>query len=82
MPTLPSQPPPPHVHQAVMNTRARGQVNERGEKLGAPRKGEKRELAAAGRGGRGGRRAAAGRGRGRAAGGGRSGGPGRARKYN
>eukprot|EP00752_Nemacystus_decipiens_P008081 g7222.t1 len=72
-----------HSLKAVTNTRARGRVNERGERLGAPRKGEKRELAAAGgRGGRGGRRAAAGRGRGGAAGGGRSGGPGRARKYN
>eukprot|EP00903_Cladosiphon_okamuranus_P008510 g8174.t1 len=72
-----------HSLKAVMNTRARGRVNERGERLGAPRKGEKRELAAAGgRGGRGGRRAAADRGRGGAAGAGRSGGPGRARKYN
>lgn len=69
-----------------MNTRARGQVNERGERIGAPRKGEKRELAATGGRGRGGgRRAGAGDGRQRGTGrggGGRTGGTGRARKYN
>ncbi|CAM9813894.1 unnamed protein product, partial [Scytosiphon promiscuus] len=41
-----------HSLKAVMNTRARGQVDERGERLGAPRKGEKRELAVAGGRGR------------------------------
>ncbi|CAM9701303.1 unnamed protein product [Ectocarpus sp. 8 AP-2014] len=73
-----------HSLKAVMNTRARGQVNERGERIGAPRKGEKRELAATGGRGRGGGRGAAGgrqRGTG-GGGGGRSGGTGRARKYN
>lgn len=58
-----------------MNTRARGPVNWKGEKIGRPRKGDRVQLT--GVGGSMGRRTSSGRGIA-----GKSGGAGRARKYN
>ena len=59
--------------QPVMNTRARGPVNWKGERAGQPRKGDRVQLAEVG-----GRKGGAARSRGPTSGGG----PGRARKYN